>query len=201
TGNSTYQFDADYLSANSFKFFGVPPVLGRLPGPEDVKPGAPPVFVIGYKLWQRQFNGDRSVVGKSFTLNGVPRTLIGIMSPRFRWAWVDAWVPFSVDPALAQDNVELQHRFLYTVGRLKPGVTLKEAAADLNVVAHQYAKIQPALYPKQFTVTTGLSAACRHAFHRSARPLPLASQGISRGGRAAIQCRGDRTLRAHPGAD
>ncbi|HWG57882.1 MAG TPA: ABC transporter permease [Candidatus Acidoferrales bacterium] len=155
TGNSTYQFDADYLSANSFKFFGVPPVLGRLPGPEDVKPGAPPVFVIGYKLWQRQFNGDRSVVGKSFTLNGVPRTLIGIMSPRFRWAWVDAWVPFSVDPALAQDNVELQHRFLYTVGRLKPGVTLKEAAADLNVVAHQYAKIQPALYPKQFTVTTG----------------------------------------------
>lgn len=154
TRNSTYQFDADYLSANSFKFFGVPPILGRLPGPEDVKPGATPVFVIGAKLWQRQFNGDPSVVGKTFVLNGVPRTLVGIMSPRFRWAWVDAWVPFSLDPALAQGNMEVKNQFLYTVGRLKPGVTLKEAAADLNIVAHQYAKIQPALYPKQFTVTT-----------------------------------------------
>jgi putative ABC transport system permease protein len=153
TRDGTYQFDADYLSANSFGLFGVRPVVGRLPDENDVKPGATPVFVIGYQLWQRQFNGDPGIVGRSFILNGTARTLVGIMPARFRWAWVDAWVPFSIDPAEALTNPDLKDRFLYTVGRLKPGVSLKAAAADLDAVAHQYARIQPQIYPKRFTVT------------------------------------------------
>lgn len=153
SGRATYQFDADFLSVNSFKFFGVNPLMGRLPTPDDVKPGAAPVFVMGYKLWRAQFNEDPKVVGRSFTLNGVPTTLVGIMPPRFRWAWVDVWLPFSIDPAEALTNPDLKNQFLYTVGRLKPGVTLKAAAADLDLVAHQYAKITPRSYPKRFTVT------------------------------------------------
>jgi putative ABC transport system permease protein len=152
SANGTYQFDADYLSVNSFRFFGVKPLLGRLPAPDDVKPGAPPVFVIGSKLWTRQFNRDPRIVGHSFTLNGIPRILVGIMPPRFRWAWVDLWVPFSVDPGAAALDPDLANQFLYTVGRLKPGVSLKAAAADIDVVAHQYAKIHPDNYPKRFTV-------------------------------------------------
>jgi len=154
TGNSTYQFDADFLSVNSFRFFGVNPLLGRLPTPDDVKPGAPPVFVNGDKLWRRQFDSDPNIVGRTFVLNGVSRTLVGIMPPRFRWAWVDVWVPFSLDPHEALSNPDLKDQHLYTVGRLKPGVSLKAAAADLNVVAHQHAKINPNDYPKQFTMTT-----------------------------------------------
>jgi putative ABC transport system permease protein len=153
TDNSTYEFDADYLSVNSFQLFAVPPLLGRLPTPDDVKPDATPVFVIGFKLWRTQFGSDPGIVGKSFMLNGVARTLVGVMPPRFRWAWVDVWVPFSVDPAQALADPDLKDQYLYTVGRLKPGVTLTEAAADLNVVAHQYAKVVSAAYPKRFTVT------------------------------------------------
>ena len=172
TGNAVYQFDADFLSVNSFRFFGVSPLAGRLPTPDDVKPGTTPVFVMGYKLWHGEFNGDSKIVGKSFTLNGTPTTLIGIMPPRFRWAWVDVWVPFSVDPAEALTKPELKSQFLYTVGRLKPGVNLSAAAADLNVVAHQYAKIAPADYPKHFTVTaTSLSDRVTGGFKELMYPL------------------------------
>ncbi|HKS83772.1 MAG TPA: ABC transporter permease, partial [Candidatus Acidoferrales bacterium] len=155
TGKSgTYQFDADYLSVNSFRFFGLSPLLGRLPSEDDVKPGTPPVFVIGDKLWSRQFNRDPNIVGQSFLLNGTPRILVGIMPPRFRWAWVDVWIPFSLNAGESGLDQDVAKQFLYTVGRLKPGVSLKAAAADLDVVAHQYAKIHANLYPKQFTVVT-----------------------------------------------
>jgi predicted permease len=159
TGGSTYQIDADYLTVNSFDFFGVEPLLGRLPNESDVKPGATPVFVIGEKLWRQQFEADPSVIGRSFTLNGTPTVLVGIMPRRFRWAWVDAWLPFTIDENQVAANPTLQRRSLYTVGRLKPGITMKEAAADLDVVAHQYAKVESRLYPKQFTVNARTLAA------------------------------------------
>ena len=158
TGGSTYQFDGAYLSATSFDLFGMKPLLGRLPNENDVKPGATPVFVIGAKLWREHFNSDPNIVGKSFTLNSVPRTLVGIMPPRFRWAWVDAWLPFSLDPNEIATNPELKGKMAYVVGRLKPGVTVEQAAADLSLVAHQYARIEPRLYPKRFTVTAKRSS-------------------------------------------
>ncbi len=158
SGGSTYQIDGCYLSASSFEMFGMKPLLGRLPTENDVRPGAMPVFVIGAKLWREQFNSDPNVVGQSFTLSGTPRVLVGIMPPRFRWAWVDAWLPFSLDPTEIATNPELRGKFAYVVGRLKPGVSLQQAAADLDVVAHQYASIEPRLYPKHFTVTTKRSS-------------------------------------------
>ncbi len=176
TGNSNYQFDADYLSVNSFKLFGENAVVGRLPTDADVKPGATPVFVIGYKLWKAQFNGDPKIVGRYFTLNGVPRVLVGVMPPRFRWAWVDVWIPFTVNPAEALTDPALKNQGLYTVGRLKPGVSMKAAAANLDVVAHQYAKIEPRLYPKQFDVTADtLANRVTGGFHRLIYPLFYAS--------------------------
>src|SRR5215469_8787563 len=172
TGGSTYQIDADYLTVNSFDFFGVEPLLGRLPNESDVKPGATPVFVIGEKLWRQQFEADPSVIGRSFTLNGTPTVLVGIMPRRFRWAWVDAWLPFTIDENQVAANPTLQRRSLYTVERLKPGITMKEAAADLDVVAHQYAKVEPRLYPKQFTVNARtLAARVVGGFKRLLYPL------------------------------
>ena len=158
TGGSSYQFEGAYLSATSFDLFGMKPLLGRLPRENDVKAGATPVFVIGAKLWSEHFNSDPNVIGKTFTLNGVPRTLVGIMPPRFRWAWVDAWLPFSLDPNEITTNPELKGKMAYVVGRLKPGATVEQAAADLNLVAHQYAAIEPRLYPKRFTLTTKRSS-------------------------------------------
>jgi predicted permease len=157
-GGSTYQFDGCFLSANSFELFGMQPLVGRLPNENDVKPGATPVFVIGAKLWREDFNSDPNVVGRSFVLNGVPRILVGVMPPRFRWGWVDAWLPFSLDPSEIATNPDLKDKMAYVVGRLKPGVTVSAAAADLDLVAHQYEHIEPRFYPKRFTVTAKRSS-------------------------------------------
>ena len=156
TGEETYQFSADYMSANSFSFFGVTPLAGRLATPEDTKPDAPPVFMMSYKLWQQQFNANPNIVGTNFMLNGVSRTLVGVMPPRFRWGWSEIWIPFPVDRGQVASDPELSKEAVWCVGRLRPGVSAKQAEADLDVVAHQLAKIYPKDYPEQFTVTANL---------------------------------------------
>lgn len=153
TKDETYQFGADYMSANSFAFFGVQPVAGRLATADDTKPGANPVFMMSYKLWEQQFNNDPNIVGTNFMLNGISRTLVGIMPPRFRWGWSEIWIPFPIDRSQVASDPELSQRGVWCVGRLKPGVSLKQAEADLDVVAHQLAKVYPKDYPEQFTVT------------------------------------------------
>jgi len=153
TSDSTFEFSADFMSVNSFEFFGMSPVIGRLVTPEDTKPGSTPVFMMSYKLWREHFNSDRNVVGKSFVLNGIARTLVGIMRPRFRWGWADLWIPFPLDRSQIAADPNLANQRVWCVGRLKPDVGLKSAAADLNVIAHQLSKVYPADYPKQFTVT------------------------------------------------
>lgn len=153
TGNGTTEFSAWYTTANLFEFMGTPPLIGRWATPEDTKTGATPVFMMTYKLWHTQFNSDPSIVGKSFVLNGVPTTLVGVMPPRFRWGWPDIWMPFSMDRSQIASDPNLANAGVWPVGRLKPGISLGQAAADLDLVAHRLAKIHPQEYPKQFRVT------------------------------------------------
>lgn len=153
TGTSTMQLDGGYLSANTFEFFGVPPLLGRWPTPDDAKAGATPVFAMSYKLWTQQFNRDPKIVGQTFTLNGVARTLVAIMPPRFRPGWDDVWITFPLDRSLTAADPVFRDAFVWPMARLKPGVNVEAAAADLDVVAHQLAKVYPDFYPKQFRVT------------------------------------------------
>lgn len=149
-GENTFEFSADSMSVNSFGFFGVKPVVGRLPDAADMRAGAAPVFMMSYKLWRDQFRGDPSVVGKSFMLSGVSRVLVGVMPPRFRWGWAELWVPFPVDRAAIDADPKLARQSVWCVGRLKPGVTLAGAQTDLDVVAHRLAKEYPQLYPQKF---------------------------------------------------
>ena len=153
TGESTEQFSAWYTTANLFTFMGTNPFLGRLATTEDTKPGATPVFMMTYKTWRERFNADPSIVGKSFTLNGTPRTLVGVMPPRFRWGWPDIWIPLAMDLTQIASDPNLKNVYVWPVGRLKPGVSVTAASADLDVVAHQLAKIYPHDYPQQFKVT------------------------------------------------
>jgi hypothetical protein len=83
-GTTAEQWSVNFMTANSLEFLGVKPLLGRLIAPEDTWPGATPLFLIQYKFWRERFNGDPSTIGKSFTLDGIPRTLVGIIPPRFR---------------------------------------------------------------------------------------------------------------------
>ena len=83
TSQGTEQFDGAYVTPNTFDFLGVPALLGRTILPDDAKPGAPPVFVMAYKMWLKRFQRDPSILGKNFILNGTSTTLIGIMPKRF----------------------------------------------------------------------------------------------------------------------
>jgi putative ABC transport system permease protein len=154
TGDGTVEFNGGYLSANTFEFFGVSPLLGRLPTPEDTKPGATPVFTMSDRLWREQFNRDPGILGKSFSLNGVPRTLVAIMPPRFRPGWNEILIPFPLDKGQIANDPTFAHEYVWPLGHLKPGISMKAAAADLDVVAHNLAKIHPDQYPKEFTVIT-----------------------------------------------
>jgi predicted permease len=138
-----------YVTTNTFDYYGVPPLLGRGITQQDGKPGAPPVFVMNYRLWQEMFHGDRGILGRSFLLNGEARTLIGIMPPRFQIYGAGVWLPIVVSPGSPQIV-----KGLNLIGRLKPGVTLEAAAADLTVIASNLTKFYPGKYPSRFTVVT-----------------------------------------------
>jgi putative ABC transport system permease protein len=137
-----------HVTGNTFEFLGISPLLGRYSTPADAKPGAPPVFVMSYKLWQKRFSGDPSIIGKTFTLDDTPRTLVGIMPKRFAWWGADLWIPAWADPG----DTSLSTNFFFFLGHLKPGLTLQTAQPDLAILAQRLSKVYPKLYPKEFNV-------------------------------------------------
>ncbi len=157
-GGATEDLSGAYVTENTFTFLGVSPLLGRYINPDDAKPGAPPVFVMNYRMWQERFHGDRSILGRIFTLNGVPRTLVGIMPPRFQYFGAAVWLPLSLNRSgvNAAGGTETAGRQIYLIPeeRRKPGVSLEAAAADLSVIAKRLAKVFPSDYPKHFSVQT-----------------------------------------------
>jgi putative ABC transport system permease protein len=148
TAEGTEQLNCGVVTANTFQFLGVPALLGRTLTPVDVAPGAPPVFVMAHKMWVKHFNQDPGVIGRSFILNGIPTTAVGVMPSRFTKQAADMYKPI----ALTRADPQLANRFFNFQARLKPGVTLEQAAADLDLVAHRAALVYPKDYPKQFNV-------------------------------------------------
>ena len=151
TAAGTEQFDGAYVTPNTFDFLGVPALRGRTIVPDDAKPGAPPVFVMAYKMWLKRFQLDPSILGKSFVLDGTPTTLIGIMPKRFTKRGADIWVSANLD--------RTDKRGFVFQARIKRGVTYKQAAADLMPIAQRLARIYPQNYPKRFsTLIEGYAA-------------------------------------------
>ena len=152
-GEGTQRFDGNFVTPGTFEFLGMPALIGRVMQPADYEPGAPPVFVLRYKTWVKNFGADPGIVNKTFVLNGESRTLIGIMPPRFGWGDADLWIPRKPERAAATKAVAGAFpEFWFLLGHLKPGVSIKEAEADFTVVANRLAKVYPKDYPKRFTV-------------------------------------------------
>jgi putative ABC transport system permease protein len=149
----TQLFPGCWVTPNMFNFLGVKPLVGRQPTEDDAKPGATPVFVLSDRGWGQHFNRDPAVVGKSFLLNGVSRTLVAVMPPRYLPANCDIWMPiaFSRTDVMDASGVRM---FFNTRGRLKRGVTLEAAAADLGPIATRLSTVYTRDYPKQFSVLT-----------------------------------------------
>ena len=159
--NSTYRAVGAFFDPGMFSGLGVKTMLGRDITDSDGEPGAPPVFVISDRLWHEKFNRDPRVLGTTLTLNGTPRTLIGIMPPRFLLLDADLWIPMKITPdmtAAAVGGAANEPLYVFTIARLRPGVSLQQAAADIEVTARNEARVHPELYPKQFKVFVGTIA-------------------------------------------
>jgi predicted permease len=150
-GEGTDRFSGGYVTPGTFEFLGMPALVGRVMQPEDYEPGAPPVFVLRYKVWVNRFNADPKILNQTFVLNGTARTLIGVMPPRFGWGDSDLWIPDK--PSHADTTPTLGfNRYWFLLGHLKPGVSEREAQADFTVIAQHLSTVYPKDYPKHFTV-------------------------------------------------
>ncbi len=124
-----------------FPALGVRPALGRGFAPEDDRPGAAPVVVIGHALWERRFGGARSAVGSTLLVDGAPHVVVGVMPEGFGWPRnQEAWVPLA-PLAHAAPRTERQ---LFVIARLRPGVSVEQARAEMAGVARRMAERFPA---------------------------------------------------------
>jgi predicted permease len=129
---------AEYLNT-----LGVNPALGRSFTSEEDRVGGPAVALIGYGFWQRRFGGDQSVIGRTLNLEGRTRTIIGVMPQGFDIpAASEIWVPMQLDPDTVPLNQRSQGSF-ETIARLKPGVSLEQADAQLKTIAEGLARDYP----------------------------------------------------------
>ncbi|MCL7991439.1 MAG: ABC transporter permease, partial [marine benthic group bacterium] len=120
------------VTANMFEILRVAPVLGRGFLPEEEEPGAEPVMIIGYEVWQEKFDGSPEVIGRTVRTNGEPRTIVGVAPEGFKFPIeADMWAPLEVNP-LEHDRDDGPQ--FPGFGRLKPGVSLDRASADFATI-------------------------------------------------------------------
>jgi putative ABC transport system permease protein len=151
SGEGTELFRGGVVTPGTFEFLGMPALLGRAMQAPDYEPGAPPVFLLRYKTWVDRFSADPSILNKTYVLNGVARTLIGVMPPRFGWGDAEVWLPEKPSPAGTVGMMGFP-RYWFFMGHLKAGVSMKKAQSDLDLLAHQLSTKYPKDYPKHFSV-------------------------------------------------
>ncbi len=138
-GDRPEQIKGIHVSANYFRVFGAIPLIGRTFNAEEDRPGGPRVVVVSQRLWQSHFAGDPQIVGKSIALNGDSYTVVGVLPPRFRSdPAADVYIPLQADP-----NSTNQGHFLGAAARLKPGVTIEQARAEMRILGDQFRTANP----------------------------------------------------------
>lgn len=131
------EVDALAVSADFFPILGVAPLIGRTFTENEDVPNGPRVVVLSYDLWQQQFGGDRSVIGRSVRLLDVPYTVLGVMPQGFDLGFQHAelWAPIQ--------DLSATGRYLNVIAKLKPGVNQAQAETDLIAVESQIARERP----------------------------------------------------------
>jgi predicted permease len=151
----------EIVTGNYFQFFGVAALRGRILTPDDERPGADRVLVISDRYWSRELGRDPNVVGRALRLRGQAYTIVGVIAPSFTGMvpmlspdmWVTVREASEVEPAGIQDVVPSPtgtsrldrrgQRWLFAKGRLKPGVTVAQAQANLDVLMQQLMTAYP----------------------------------------------------------
>jgi predicted permease len=141
---ATERLDGMRVTDDFFPALGVPPAMGRVFTPEEDRAGADPVIVLSDRFWMRRFGGDTNVIGRTVRLDGQSVTVIGVMPPGFDhpllWGTVDLWRPMGFT---AEQRTSRGNNYLQMMGRLKPGVSLKRADAEMKAVAARLGKEYP----------------------------------------------------------
>jgi putative ABC transport system permease protein len=152
-GAEPERLQAALVGADFFKVMGIQPLSGRTFAPGEDKAGASRVAVISEKLWRGRFGGDPGLIGRSITLNGNPYQVVGVLKKGVQLpSSADVWVPkvFSADELQSRGGV-----FFAAIGRLAPGVALKTAQAESEVIGRRLSAQYPdanASYFKSMTV-------------------------------------------------
>jgi putative ABC transport system permease protein len=130
------------VTGNYFQALGVKPILGRTFQRENEKTGNDQVTVLSYKLWQNRFGGDPNIINKTITLDGKSCQVLGVMPADFTFPQnSELWVPMNFDAAPGMK--QRKAHFLRPIGRLKPTITLAQAQADTDAVAHHLEEQNP----------------------------------------------------------
>jgi predicted permease len=132
----------DMISANFFELLGVKPVIGRMFEAEEDRLGAQPVALIGGGFWKRKFGSSLEITGKTITLNGIQHTIVGVIPASFHFDRSnDVYIPLGQwsDPAFHDRNSHM----IEVEGRLKPGVTVAQAQADMDEIGQNLAAAHP----------------------------------------------------------
>jgi putative ABC transport system permease protein len=133
------QVRAIHASADYFALFGAAPLLGRTFSAEEDSPGGPKVAVLSFGVWTRMFGGAKDIVGRSVTLGSDPYTIVGVIGPGFHSTpETDVWLPLQADP-----NSTNHGHYLFVAARLKPGVTLDAANAQLRLAGEEFRRLYP----------------------------------------------------------
>jgi putative ABC transport system permease protein len=135
------------VSASFLRILGVAPVRGRGFRPEEDSPGGTPVVLISTGLWQRRFAGDPQIAGKTAILETTPYIIIGVVPPRFQFPFpgVDVWMTEPSEWPRIPPKSRALSPFLTIFGRLRAGVSLEQANAEMRVIQRQYAMAHPAM--------------------------------------------------------
>ena len=134
------QLSGDRISPALTRVLGIPPVAGRAFTDDEEKPGAAPVAMIGEGLWKRRFGGDRALIGRTIILNDAPTTVVGIVPASLNLiSGADVYTPLTIDPA---KELRLNHQ-IFTVARLKPGVSIAQAQAEMDAISTHLGQQHP----------------------------------------------------------
>src|SRR5512143_1674777 len=169
------------VAANYFDVLGVKPVLGRTFRSGEDAPGAEPLLVLSHDYWMRSWGGDPRVIGKALRMNDRVHTVIGILPPMPAYPDDnDVYMPVSACPFRSRPAMSHNRsmRMVQVFARLKPGVSLAAASADLNGIAQSLAAQYPASYPLKGSGFALTAVSLREELTQSARPTFLVLFGI-----------------------
>jgi putative ABC transport system permease protein len=207
-GDEPVLIRAARVSARYFDIFGAKPALGRTFRPDEDRPGKNHVVLLSHGLWERRFGADPALVGRDIGLNGERYTVVGVLAKDgpFDRAAAQMWSPLAFDSS----NMTRDFRWLGASAKLRPGVTLEQARAQMNVIGRRLANVHPAsntgwgvavdrlgdvlIAPQLRTAVLVLFAAT--AFVLLIGCANLASLALARG----VSKQGERAVRAALGA-